>query len=398
MPGDDTNAPPSPTPQTHPVVISTPRTSQPTAPQNTVSTVKPECEKQPHWQTLSPTTCLQLVPLLTSEQVRREYAYLTSLNPDISKSVKIKNSRRPTLAEQREVIRETLTQGVAVVHDVLLDNAAQINNILIPNISCMVNKVELQSRHLEDQMTSLTKSLEELKELKISAESPVSKTPLFTTPSTSPNTRDTDSRTTTSPDTCTAADTQEVLILTDSILNCFKPDKFTPRDSTSRMNITKHNLFKLHELDTYDFNKFNTVIISSGINDLTKYNHSPDSLFELISRPLARINRNTKVIFRGLTPTRYNDINQLVYRFNNLMFDFCLTHSNIYYYDPHNFETRRDFLYRQGNGIHISYHVAVFMTMNILNHAQFLYSRNGEFEHWPLRASLQARFERHYPR
>ena len=397
---------PDPTPQTAPLFFSTPyveNTSRFSAPPTPVSTannvtVNHVSERPPNFQTLSPVTCLQLIPVLTSEQVRREYSYVMSLNPEVTTNIQIKNPRRPTLVEQRAVIREAIITEAAVVHDFLLDRSAQTNNVLIQTISCMMNKLEAQSRYLNEQTTSLAKSLEELHGLKRSVETPVSKSNLFTTPCTSRDTRDPDTDTDASSNTRTSADApaQEVLFLTDSILNCFKPEKFKPRDSNSRMNITKFNLFKLRELDTYGFDKFNTVIISSGINDLSKYNCSPDTLFEEISNRLAQVNKNTKVIFRGLTPTRFDDINRLVYRFNNLMFDFCLTRSNMYYYDPYNFEEKHDFLYNRGNGIHISYHIAVYMSMNILNHAQFMYTRSGDHEHWPLRASLQDRFERHY--
>ena len=397
---------PRPPTQARPLLISTPHdVTKPHVPLFDVSTLNPECNKQSYFQSLSPTTCLELVPLLTSEQVRREFTYLTSLNPNSIKCVKFKNPRRPTLVEQRAVIRKSLTQETVVVHDMLQDNAAVVNNTLIPSISCMLTKLELQSRDLDFQAKSLAKSLDELNDLKYVAECPVSNTPLFATSctTTSTNACDTDSHTSDSrssdsrpTNTRSPADnTQKVLFLTDSILNCFKPEKFKPRDSNSKMNITKFNLFKLQELDTNGFDKFDTIIISSGINDLSKYKYSPDSLFERVSQPLASVNPNTKVIFRALTPTRFEYINKLVYRFNNLMFDFCLTHSHLYYYDPHNFEKRSDFLYNQGNGIHVSYHVAVFMTMHILNHAQFLYTRSGEFERWPLRASLQDRYERH---
>ena len=400
---------PDPTPQSLPLFVSTPYPDRTprlsvSAPQTLVSTATlistatQACETIPYFQTLSPTTCLQLVPVLTSEQIRREYAYVISLNPDAANTVKIKNPQRPTLAEQRTVIHAALETETAVLHDILQDKSAQTNNVLIPTISCMLKKLSAQSRILDDQTTSLAESLEVLQELKISAESPVSKSDLFTvtTPSTSCDTH-TDARTPASPNTHTDTDTpaQEVLFLTDSILNCFKPEKFKPRESNSRMNITKFNLFKLRDLDTYGFDKFNTIIISSGINDLSKYNCSPDTLFEVISSRLSQVHNDTKVIFRGLTPTRFEDINKLVYRFNNLMFNYCLTRPNVYYYDPHKFEGRHDFLYNKGNGIHISYHVAVYMSMNILNQAQSLYTRNSNSERWPLRASLQARYERY---
>ena len=394
------------TPSTHPtqpVAISNPYTITSTtqfAPLlHTVSTTKTntDFQMQTNFQTLSAMTCLQLVPALTSEQIRREFTYLMSSNPNLI--VNIKNPRRPTLTEQRAAIRVALTQEVAVVHDILLSNINN-KNTLIPNISCMLDKMEAQSRQLDQQMTSLTDSLEELKQLRFATTSPVSRTP-FSTPSHHTNTISTlspDTHTTSTSITDTrTTDVQEVLILTDSILNIFDPKKYVPRDQTSQMNITKRNLFKLHEIDVNDFDKYDTVIISSGINDLTKYNYTPDSLYQFVSRVLSRVNPNTKIIFRGLTPTRFDIINQMIYRFNNLMFEFCLElEKNTFYYDPHKFENRHDFLYKHGNGIHISNQVAVFMTMNILNHAQCMFTRNRSFEPWPLRASLQARFDNNF--
>ena len=80
------------------------------------------------------------------------------------------------------------------------------------------------------------------------------------------------------------------------------------------------------------------------------------------------------------------------------MFDFILKHENFLYFDPYRFEQRDDFIFSRGNGIHLANHVAIFMTMDIMNHAQHLYLGTRGTDPWPLRPSLRARVENYYSR
>ena len=167
---------------------------------------------------------------------------------------------------------------------------------------------------------------------------------------------------------------------------------FTPRDQSCTMNITKQNLYKLHELNTDDFVQYDTVIISAGVNDLCKYEYTPDSLFDLISIRLVKVDSRVKIIFRALTPTDFRLLNEAIYDFNCKMFDLSLLASNFIYYDPYKFEERTDFIYSHGNGIHLTNRVAIFMAMDILNHAQCAHTGKRGPDPWPLRDSLYARY------
>ena len=157
------------------------------------------------------------------------------------------------------------------------------------------------------------------------------------------------------------------------------------------MNITKLTQYKLHDINTADFTNYDTVIISTGINDLCNGSTSAE-LFKFISVCLVKIHARVRIIFRALTPTNFDYLNEAIYAFNNAMFELSLCASNIFYYDSHKFEQRRDFIYSHGNGIHLSNNVAVFMAMDILNHAQLLHTNERSSEPWPLRASLRARY------
>ena len=363
---------------------------------NSVSVTAKEMNTQTNFHNFSAITCLQLLPLLTNEQVRREYTYLMSCNPNYCPpNFDYKNAKQPNLTEQRYVIREALTDEVAIVHDILLNTATSKheNEPITPLFSCVLEKLQNQSRQLDDQMTALCSNIKEVTELKERL--------LSTSPAPVSNLNFDDiidnvpcesilesSRSSSTPNPTS----QNVLFITDSILNSFNPNIFKPRDRTCAMNITKLTLFKLHELKTDKFDNYDTVVISAGINDMCKYGYSPDSLFRFILNCLIKVNPKVRIIFRALTPTRFELLNEAIYAFNNEMFDLSLCATNIFYYDPYKFEDRRDFIYSHGNGIHLTNHVAVFMAMDILNHAQFLHTGKNGFEPWPLRPSLRTRY------
>ena len=327
-----------------------------------------------------------------------------------------------------------LTQEITQLHDIALhtlvnnDNRTFFNNdaqlittTITSAISCMTRQLSEQSERLEEktavleeQTAVLQERLDQLHDLRsLSTSSSTVSRPLNFDVGDLIDQAVRDIRTSSTPthqaqssapaiqppfSTRTNTANQKVLLLTDSILMKFNPALYKPRDSSAKMDITKRTLYKLHEIDTTDFEQFDTVVISAGINDLSNCGFTPRKLFELVSKRLSNV--NTAVIFRALTPTNFGILNESVYELNNLMFDYILGHKNknFLYYDPYRFENWEHFIYPQGNGIHLNYNIAIYMSMDIMNHVQRLYlgTRSTSSEHWPLRPSFRARVENYY--
>ena len=109
----------------------------------------------------------------------------------------------------------------------------------------------------------------------------------------------------------------KVLLLTDSIISRFDPDKFlASHPEGTRIEITKASVMKLFNIDfTNHLGIYDTVIISCGVNDF-KYRYTPAKIAQTLARGVAQIPSTTNVIFRALTPTKFNPQNELIF--------FCL--------------------------------------------------------------------------
>ena len=84
-----------------------------------------------------------------------------------------------------------------------------------------------------------------------------------------------------------------------------------------------------------DFHASDFVIISCGINDLSCYNHSSDSLADLVCTKLAdccKRARGTTFIFNSLLHTRHKWLNEEVDHFNKIMFELSCKVENLIFF------------------------------------------------------------------
>ena len=157
---------------------------------------------------------------------------------------------------------------------------------------------------------------------------------------------------------------RRTLLLTDSILSATPPHLLaaTNHQCLKKMSYRFENLFDYED----EFEYTDQVIISCGVNDLHKYNHTAQSLFELSGSRLeyhCKANPNTQFVFNSVLLTQNipwlnNEINQ----FNELMYTLCSALQNLHYFDSHDvlkraklqevyFPWKKDSRY--GNGIHV---------------------------------------------
>lgn len=183
---------------------------------------------------------------------------------------------------------------------------------------------------------------------------------------------------------------KRVLLLTDSVNIGLKTQLF--RDTG--LTCIKKPLFELSRIDDFEHEFLYTdyVVISSGINDISRYGHSSESIAALISGKLRLwVNKypNTVFIFNSLLYTRFSWLNKRVSCVNRSLFHLSLDlydNNNYWFLDTQavmksaNFQ---DFISHTGNGIHISHAAAGTTHRSIVDCVTHF--NKGIGSSWPLR-------------
>ena len=158
---------------------------------------------------------------------------------------------------------------------------------------------------------------------------------------------------------------KRVLFLTDSILSGTPPHIISPDNhiTVKKVNYQLEHVFNFEP----EFGVSDQVIISAGVNDLHKFNHSAESLADTVARRLRNTcgaHPGTKFVFNSLLLTKFEWLNKEILRFNNYMYETCAGVDNLSYFDSHAvlksanlgsvlFPSERNSKY--GNGVHITF-------------------------------------------
>lgn len=157
---------------------------------------------------------------------------------------------------------------------------------------------------------------------------------------------------------------KRVLLLTDSVNSGFDTAVFQGSDLTC---IKDRRFFQLLDLDMYvdQFKDTDYVIISAGINDLSRYGQPAASICRFLSNRIRRwvsMFPNTTFIFNSILFTRFDWLNRRVRIVNEALFDLSLElveTGKFYFLDTAHavFESISDYgrvLSPSGDGIHLS--------------------------------------------
>ena len=130
-----------------------------------------------------------------------------------------------------------------------------------------------------------------------------------------------------------------ILFLTDSIY------KHTPETALSGINgsnlkCTKQVNYRLEQVFDHEpqFARSEIVIISCGVNDLSRYNHTPQTLSETVVPRLKLAcakNPGTNFVFSAILSTRLKWLNNWIGQFNNIMFELAAEIPNLFFFDSH---------------------------------------------------------------
>ena len=154
-----------------------------------------------------------------------------------------------------------------------------------------------------------------------------------------------------------------------------------------------------------EFRDTDVVILSAGINDLSRYKFTAESLADVICKQLAGCSKKhprTFFILNSLLLTGVTWLNKEVDRFNQYMNAFCNTQRNIHFFDSHqvlmesqlgkvlaqpdrrlHVDTKR----KIPNGIHITLEAQIVVTDQLVNLVGHLHARarnmySSRFYHW----------------
>ena len=189
----------------------------------------------------------------------------------------------------------------------------------------------------------------------------------------------------------TPVPSERVLFLTDS-LHKELPSTMFPK----HLPCVKEELFELCRLGDYEhmFAKTRYVIISAGINDLSRYDHRAYSLRHVIDKQLKYYCQkypDTTFILHSLLLTRFEWLNHEVSEVNRAFFDLSMQLRNLWLFDSHHICMQlRDkgvlILDPLGNGIHLSRVVRVEIARCLTACIRELHARSESIRRfWPLR-------------
>ena len=181
-----------------------------------------------------------------------------------------------------------------------------------------------------------------------------------------------------------------ILFLTDSI-HSRTPTYLFDSNITNHIVVKKTNyqladVFNFHD----EFAYTDIVIVSCGINDISRYNHTANSLADIICAKFKHYCArypNTKFIFNSILLTTGRNsrwLNPEVNLLNKYMFELASVTPNLYYFDSDKLVEKSSF--RQvyiprsegGNDIHISTEVRKLIVRELVNSVGMLAGCRGD--------------------
>ena len=181
-----------------------------------------------------------------------------------------------------------------------------------------------------------------------------------------------------------------ILFLTDSIQAKFPCHLFK-----NNFVCIKKLLYKISDIEQYEneFQYSDYVIISSGINDLSRY-VTPDALVNFLSPKIRQLSRdypNTSFIFSSLLESKYNWLNQASQYVNKVVFNLSLNLKNMWFFDFWNLIDPYRSLDRRGNGVHITYNAQNLYTSTLIKCINLLHVGDPcTRREWPLRSYFKS--------
>ena len=189
---------------------------------------------------------------------------------------------------------------------------------------------------------------------------------------------------------------KRVLFLTDSVLSSTPPHLFNRIQGHRCVKKTNYQLADIFGFEP-EFQYSDMVVISCGLNDLSRYGKRAHVLADLVTRRFGeccRKNPNTTFVFNSILLTSYGWLNEEITEFNRIIFELSFQHSNMIFFDSHEalmrsqlipggvIERRKEY---GGNGCHLTYAAKRLVTSELINGLTCLaHTRNAQTRPWKL--------------
>lgn len=152
---------------------------------------------------------------------------------------------------------------------------------------------------------------------------------------------------------------ERVLFLSDSVHLGLPPNLFP-----AHVQVVKRPLYQLRDLEKHEhcFSNTKYVVISSGINDLSRYGHRARSLLDETRRQLVMFSRkypDTVFVFNSLLLTSQAWLTPEIHELNFAMSKLCREYDNLRFFNSHDraltlLDEGGKVIDPMGNGIHIT--------------------------------------------
>ena len=166
--------------------------------------------------------------------------------------------------------------------------------------------------------------------------------------------------------------TNRILLLTDSMLQSCPTSIFSSIPNHKCIKKTNYQLCDIFKYDQ-EFHCTDIVIISAGLNDLSRYQHTAASLADTVCSKLKRCCRQyprTKFVYNSILLTKFGWLNTEITEFNKIMYDLCRSIPNLTFFTSHQLlrESRlRNVLDPRGNGVHVTMDAKKVVTQNLVD-------------------------------
>ena len=169
----------------------------------------------------------------------------------------------------------------------------------------------------------------------------------------------------------------------------------------SEYHVVQRPLYRLEQLGDHEhlFEGCAVIVIASGINDLSRYNHTSQSLWQCLQPLLSRLSaryHDTKFVFASILRTNFPWLNTEVEALNEHLFHWTTHVPNSRLLDTHDYcsflsGNGWDIVDLEGNGIHITAKVKEAVGRLISDCTRAYAGGWARVERWPLRDKFKGR-------
>lgn len=171
---------------------------------------------------------------------------------------------------------------------------------------------------------------------------------------------------------------KRILFLTDSILSSTPSHLLNRIQGYRSVKKTNYELADIFGFEP-EFQYSDMVVISCGLNDLSRYGKRAHVLADLVTRRFSdccRRNPDTTFVFNSILLTSYGWLNEEITEFNRIMFELSFQHSNMIFFDSHEalmrsqlipggvIERRKEY---GGNGCHLTFAAKRLVTSELIS-------------------------------